>query len=238
MDLRDKVCVVTGASRGIGKAVAEAFAARGAHLFLVARNERDLQATADACSTAGAPEVVVHAADLATTAGVRSTTKTVTEVFGGYDVLVNNAGRGEAKPITEVSDAEFDIDMALNLRAPYLLTRHAVEVMRRRGGGQVVQIASGLAYGGRAEWSLYAAAKFGLRGFTESVRQEVSQENIKVGTVAPGYTATHFFDSWGVPDAFALPLAPEDVAHAVVAMVEQPETSDMKEITVRNRASP
>ncbi len=238
MDVKDKVAVVTGASKGIGEAVALALAAKGARLLLVARTKDLLEAVAAACREAGSPKVVVLEADLASYEGLDAVVMTAVSQFDGYDILVNNAGSGRVAAIQDVSDEEFDAQMAINLRAPFMLTQSAVKVLRRRGGGQVVQIASGLAYFGRAGWSLYAAAKFGLRGFTECVRQEVASEGIKVGIVAPGYTATHFFDSWGPPGEFKDALAPADVAHAVMAMIEQGAASDIKEITVRGRGSP
>ncbi len=238
MDPKDKVAVVTGASKGIGEAVALALAARGARLLLVARSKDLLDAVSQRCREAGSPNVVVLEADLTTYDGLDAVVMTAVSHFDGFDILVNNAGSGRVAAIQDVSDEEFDEQIALNLRAPYMLTQSAVKVLRRRGGGQVVQIASGLAYFGRAGWSLYAAAKFGLRGFTECVRQEVAAQGIKVGIVAPGYTATHFFDSWGPPTSFKDALDPADVAHAVLAMIEQGEASDIKEITVRGRASP
>lgn len=238
MDIENKVAFVTGASKGIGEAVAKAFATKKARLFLVARSGDRLASLADTCASMGAPEVVTHTADLADPAAVDATVKAVHEAYDGYDILVNNAGVGQPKPITEVRDEELDHDLALNVRTPYVLTRDAVRTMRARGGGQVVQIASGLAYRGMADWSLYAGSKFALRGFTECVRHEVSEEGIKVGTVAPGYTDTRFFDGWGPPEAFREPITPDDVAYAVVAMVEQSGKSDIREITVRNPASP
>ncbi|MGB0652998.1 MAG: SDR family oxidoreductase [Thermoplasmatota archaeon] len=238
MDVSGKVAVVTGASKGIGLAVAEALAAKGASLLLVARGQEALEAAAEACRTAGAPRVVPLVADLTTHEGLDAVVMASVQQFGGFDILVNNAGAGTARPITQVSDEEFDREIALNLRAPYLLTQAAVKVLRRRGGGQVVNIGSGLSYFAKANWSLYAATKFGLRGFTECVRQEVAKEGIKVGLVAPGMTETPFFDHWESPPDLSQALQPADVAHAVLAMIEQGPGSDIREITVRPPHSP
>ncbi len=240
MDPKGKVAVVTGATKGIGHAVALALARKGARLLIVARDESELKAAAEEFRKAGSPRVAAVAADLGTANGLDAVVLSAVREFDGFDILVNNAGHGLMKPIVEVSDGEFDRMVAVNLRAPFMLTQAAVKVLRRRGGGQVVQIASGLAYRGLPGWSLYCATKFGLRGFTECVREEVAKENIKVGIVAPGYTETHFFDDW--PDRegrdFTDALQPEDVAHAVMALVEQGPTSDIKEILVRNKRSP
>lgn len=242
MDVKGKVAVVTGATKGIGRAVALAFAGQGARLLLVARDETELAEARAACLAAGCPQAATVAADLATLAGLDAVVLAAVREFDGFDILVNNAGTGKVAPIEKVEDAEFDRVVAVNLRAPYLLTQSAVKVMRRRGGGQVVQIASGLAYRGAAGWSLYCATKFGLRGFTEAVRHEVSKEGIKVGIVAPGYTETQFFDDWEDTKrgerSFEGALQPEDIAHAVLAMVTQGPASDIAEIVVRTRRSP
>ena len=240
--LTGKVAVITGATKGIGRAVALGLAGQGARLLLVARGEAELAETRTACLAAGSPQVATVAADLATLAGLDALVLAAVREFDGFDILVNNAGTGAVAPIEKVSDEEFDRTVAVNLRAPYLLTQAAVKVMRRRGGGQVVQIASGLAYRGAAGWSLYCATKFGLRGFTEAVRHEVSKEGIKVGIVAPGYTETQFFDEWEDTKrgerSFEGALQPDDIAHAVLAMVTQGEASDIAEILVRTRRSP
>ncbi|MGB1697261.1 MAG: SDR family oxidoreductase [Thermoplasmatota archaeon] len=229
------VALVTGATKGIGRATALALAAAGHDLLLTGRNETELVELAGQIKGV---RVVTVAADLATYEGLDAVCMTAIQQFDGYDILINNAGMGAVKPATEVSDEEFDRTIAINLRAPFMLCQHAIKVMRRRGGGQIVNIGSGLSYTGRANWSLYAATKFALRGLTESLRQEVSGEGIKVGLVAPGFTATNFFDDFAEPVDTSKALQPEDVAHAILSMVQQPATSDMKEIQVRNSLSP
>lgn len=239
--MQGKVALVTGATKGIGRACAEALAAAGATILVVARSETDVQEFVAKLQSQGA---TVHGiiADLSTYEGLDKVVLEAVRLTDGFDILVNNAGRGHARPMVDVSDTEFDLEVALNLRAPFMLTQSAIKIMRRRGGGQVVQIASGLAYFARGGWSLYCATKFGLRGFTEAVRQEVGKEGIKIGIVAPGYTKTHFFDKWedtlAGTRSFDGALAPEDVAHAVMAMVTQGPNSDMREITVRTGSAP
>ncbi len=235
--MRDKVAVVTGATRGIGRGVALALAARGARLVLVGRDESALSSVKGDCEREGSPRVVVVAADLADLKGLDAVVLAAVREFDGFDILVNNAGYGMKAPLAAVTDEQFERMVAVNLRAPFMLTQSAVKVMRRRGGGQVVQIASGLAYRGLADWSLYAATKFGLRGFTECVRAEVAAEGIKVGIVAPGYVETEFHDAIA-GQAGQAGLAVADVVHAVMAMIEQPATSDLKEIILRHKGSP
>lgn len=236
--LDGKVALVTGASKGIGRAVSLALARHGASLLLVARGQEALEATAQECREAGSPRVEPIVADVAEYKDLDRIVMTAVRAFDGFDILVNNAGIGSVKPITEVSDEEYDRTMAVNVRAAYMLTQSAVKVMRKRHGGQVVTIGSGLSYFGRADWSLYATTKFAVRGMTECVRHEVAREGIKVGLVSPGYTETHFFDDMPGEHTFDGALRPDDVAHAVMAMVEQPRTSDIKEITVRGPKSP
>lgn len=236
--LAGKVAVVTGASKGIGRAVAEALAGEGVSLLLVARGEAPLEEAASACRAAGSPRVLALSADVASSHDLDRIVLAAVREFDGFDILVNNAGIGDVKPIEDVDDDEVDRTLAVNLRAPYLLCQAAVKVMRRRKGGQIVNIGSGLSYFGRAHWTLYAATKFGLRGLTESLRHEVSDQDIKVCLVAPGYTRTHFFDDVQGEHDFTHALAPEDVAHAVMAVVGQPPGSDIKEVQVRNKLSP
>ncbi len=238
MDPKDKTALITGATKGIGYSVAMALARAGSRLILVARDEERLAVTAEACRDGGAPVVHTIAADVATSEGLDRIVLESVRLESGFDILVNNAGIGDIKPITKVDDDEFDHTVAVNLRAPFMLTQAAVKIMRKRGGGQIVQIGSGLSYFPRAEWSLYAATKYGLRGFTECVRLEVAHQGIKVGTVAPGYTETHFFDDIPGDRSFDGALQPDDVAHAVMAMIMQSPRSDIKEITVRPPASP
>lgn len=236
--LDGKVALVTGASKGIGRAISLALARRGIILLLVARGEEGLEATAKECRDAGSPRVLPIVADVAEYKDLDRIVLTAVRECDGFDILVNNAGIGSVKPITDVSDEEFDRTLAVNLRAPYMLTQAAVKVMRKRHGGQIVTIGSGLSYVGRAHWSLYATTKFAVRGMSESVRYEVAKEGIKVGLVSPGYTKTAFFDQEPGTTDLEGALHPEDVAHAVMAMVDQPATSDIKEITVRGPKSP
>jgi len=242
MEVAGKVALVTGATKGIGRAIALALARKGAQLLLVARDAEELESAKAECLQAGSPRVSIVAADVGDLRGLDTIVLAAVRDFDGFDILVNNAGIGSLNPIEKVADEEFERMVAVNLRAPYMLTQSAVKIMRRRGGGQVVQVASGLAYRGAAGWSAYCATKFGLRGFTEAVRQEVAREGIKVGIVAPGYTQTEFFEDW--PDtkrgerSFEGALQPEDVAHAVLAMVEQGPASDIALMQVRNSRSP
>ncbi len=237
MDPAGKVALVTGATKGIGRAVALALAERGAKLLLVARTETDLADARKACLDAGSPHVATVAADLGDLKGLDAVVLMAVREFDGFDILVNSAGYGMKAPLVAVTDEQFERMINVNLRAPFMLTQSAVKMMRRRGGGQVVQLASGLAYRGLADWSVYAAAKFGLRGFTESVRAEVAGEGIKIGLVAPGYVETDFHK--GLPGQAGLGgLAAGDVAHAVMSMILQPAGSDIKEIIVRHKGSP
>lgn len=233
-----KVALITGASKGIGAATSLALARLGMRLVLVSRGQADLDAIAAKCRDAGAPRVLAIAADVAKYEDLDRIIMSSVREFNGFDVLVNNAGIGSVKPIDDVSDDEYDHTMAVNVRAPFMLCQVAVKMMRRKGGGQIVNIGSGLSYVGRAEWSLYAASKFALRGLTESLRHECAKDGVKVALVAPGFTKTAFFDDEPGERDLDGALHPDDVAHAIVSVITQPATSDIKEITVRGPISP
>ncbi len=238
MDVNGKVALVTGASKGIGAATSLALARIGMRLALVARGEDALDAIAAKCREAGSPRVLTIPADVAEYKDLDRIIMSCVREFNGFDVLVNNAGIGSVKPIEDVSDDEFDHTVAVNLRAPFMLCQVAMKMLRRKSGGQIINVGSGLSYVGRAEWSLYAMTKFGLRGLTESLRHEGAKDGVKVALVAPGYTKTSFFDDEAGERDMDGALHPDDVAHAIVSVVTQPDTSDIKEITVRGPISP
>ncbi len=233
-----KVALITGASKGIGAATARAMAKAGARLVLVARGQEALDAIAEECRSLGSPKVLPIAADVAKYEDLDRIIMSAVREFNGFDVLVNNAGIGSVKPIEDVSDEEYDHTMAVNLRAPFMLCQVAVKMMRRKGGGQIINIGSGLSYVGRADWSLYAASKFALRGLTECLRHECAKDGVKIALVAPGFTKTHFFDDEEGERDLEGALHPDDVAHAVMSVVTQPASSDIKEVTVRGPISP
>ena len=225
------VVVVTGASQGIGRAIAEAFAARdGAQVALVARTESKLEATAEACRDRGG-EARVLPADVTDAAAVADVAETVRAEWGVPDVLVNNAGRFRYAPLDELTLEGFREQLDVNLTGTFAVTQAFLPAMREQGAGHlffVGSVASLQAYPGNAG---YCAAKHGVRGLARTVRAETKDEGLRVTTVLPGATYTPTWDGVDLPEDRFMP--PEDVAQAVVDATRLSDRTVVEELLLR-----
>lgn len=186
--LDGQVALVTGASRGLGAAMAIALAEAGADVALVARG--DLEATGSAVRAAGRRALAVHA-DLASREAPAHIMRAVIEGFGRADILVNNAGIIRRAPALDTSDEDWDAVIAVNLRTVFVLSREfARAVVERKSSGRIVNIASMLSFQGGVRVPAYTAAKSGLLGLTRALANELAPLGINVNAIAPGYMAT------------------------------------------------
>ena len=212
MDVRGSVCLVTGASSGIGAATARALSSRGARVLAAGSDPGRTQAAA---ARAGGTALV---ADLAADGAAAQLAASAEAVHGRVDVLVNNAGVGWAGEFAEMPEAEISRLVQVDLTAALLLTRALLPGMVGRGRGHVVSVGSIAGHaGGRGE-AVYAACKAALAAFTESLRQEHARSPVGFSVVIPGVVATPFFDRRGVPytRTFPRPVPAERVAAAIV----------------------
>ena len=223
--------LVTGASRGLGAALARGLAARGYSLLLVARSEAELARCADECVAHGA-RAVGCAADLALADDCERVAQRAEHEFGGIDVLINNAGIGPYRPFVDNPPAELQRTVALNLVAPMLLSHALLPGMASRGHGYVINIASDLARRPLANMAPYVASKFGLLGFGASLHREVRSRGVKVTTVLPGIIDSSFNGAAeGSKDArWALPTT--TLASQVLALLDLPPQVVVDEITL------
>jgi NAD(P)-dependent dehydrogenase (short-subunit alcohol dehydrogenase family) len=226
------VAVVTGASRGIGRAIAEALAAEGMRLVLNARTPDRLEDAAAALRSRGA-EVEALAGDVGEEEVARRLVETASARFGGLDVLVNNAGVGSFGPLETMDPAEFDRVVRTNLRGPFLLMRAAIPAMRRRGGGTLVTLASLAGVNPVPRRAAYAATKWALIGLSRSVLQEVRQDGIRVLILEPGSTLTEFGHDPAKKEREDKFVRPEDVAAMLVAALKLPPRATVSEIEIR-----
>jgi 3-oxoacyl-[acyl-carrier protein] reductase len=225
--LDGKVALVTGATGGIGAAIATALHAQGAKVAITGRREAELASLA---ATLGAEGVLVAPADLADPAAPAALVEKVEASLGSLDILVNNAGFTRDMLALRMGDADWNAVLEVDLTAPFRLARAALRGMMKRRHGRIVSIASIVGVTGNAGQANYAAAKAGLIGMSKSLAQEVATRGVTVNVVAPGFVKTAMTDA--LPEAARTALlsriptqrmgAPEDVAGAV-AWLASPE---------------
>lgn len=234
--MKHPVVLITGASQGIGAAIAKVFAkeVRGVRLALVARNEKNLATVARACAKlVSGPGAAVESfgCDVSDEASVAAVAAAVMKRFGGVDVLINNAGKFEAAPLAEMSVAQFDRLIGANLRSVFLVSKAFVPAIVKRGRGDIFNMSSiaGLdAYPGGAG---YCAAKFGVTGLSKVMRAELKTKGVRVCCVYPGATWSPSWSGSGVPETRMMPAA--DVARAFLDVYRLTRKTVVEEIVLR-----
>jgi 3-oxoacyl-[acyl-carrier protein] reductase len=218
LPLQDHVALVTGASRGIGRAVARALAARGAAVALVARDAARLAEVVGEIQAAGGRALALPA-DLADDAALARLIPRVMEQFGKLTLLVNNAGIGIYGPFEKVENEVWDRVMRLNARAPFILCREAIAPMRAAGGGAIVNIASVVGIKGYVNQAAYTASKHAMMGFSKVLAQEVKPDRIRVHTICPGGVDTDMAGQARPDLDRSILIQPEAIAEVVVFLL-------------------
>jgi NAD(P)-dependent dehydrogenase (short-subunit alcohol dehydrogenase family) len=208
--LEGKVALVTGASKGIGKAVAAAYANEGARVFVCARNEAELHRAVAEIRAAGG-EVYGLAGDVGSAEDAKRLVSEAQRQFGALQILVNNASLlGPRAPIAEYPIAAWEEVIRVNLTGPFLMTREVLQLMIPRRAGSIINVSSGVGRIGRARWGAYAASKFGLEGLTQLTADEVREFGIRVNTINPGPTRTEMrAAAYPEEDPLSLPVPDE-----------------------------
>lgn len=233
--IEGKVAVVTGAGRGIGRAIALELSRMGARVALVARTVSQLEETAKLSEGVGR----VFPADVRKRDDVQKVLEQVSSTFGPVDILVNAAGVGVFGQVVDFSDADYDLMLDTNLRSIFMSCRSVLPSMMAQGRGDIINIASIAGKVGSATRAVYCASKFGVVGFTQSLAEEVRQHGIRVSVICPGSTDTYFSsDPNREGKARNKMLAPSDVAHAVRMLVTQEPNSFISEIVLRPTQKP
>lgn len=222
MEPKGKVTIITGASEGIGKALAEALAARGAQLVLAARSEEKLKALASAI-----PGSLVAVTDMHDPAAIAHLIEVTVQKFGRIDLLINNAGRGLYGPLERVNLEDYEQIMDLNVFAPLRAMQLVTPIMRKNGGGMIVNISSMVSKNAYPGLGAYASTKYALNALSLTARNELAADHIVVSTFHPRMTATRFGEnSAGVPLDFSgrggvrPPVdTPEQVAEKVLDLI-------------------
>ncbi len=234
--LAGKVALVTGAGRGIGKAVSLLLAESGCRVVLTARSQDQLDTVA-AIIEKNKGEAFAVPADLTQDDEIQRLVDSIREKCGSVDILVNNAGWGKRAPVARAKIEDWDQTLRVNLRAPMVLAHLLVPDMIAKGGGAVINIGSISGKTGEANGSAYSASKFGLIGFTQSLYEEVREHGIKVAVILPGFVDTPLIPANRQVDRSKM-IRAEDVAQTVHFVLTSPATCCPVEITVRPQRSP
>ena len=236
MNLDGKAAVVTGGTKGIGFAIAEALLREGSRVYVCARDVAEIEAAVE--------KLTVHGEAYGMVCDVRSEEQVVALLdscerrLGGIDILVNNAGVGYMnKAVDEISSDEFRSTIETNLFGVFYACHHAIPMMKRRGGGYIINISSLAGQNAHPRMAAYNASKFGLNGFSEALMQEVRHDNIKVSYVCPGSVNTEFGGDT-VTDEKAWQLQPADIAHVVVDLIKMDARALPSKVEIRPSKPP
>jgi NAD(P)-dependent dehydrogenase (short-subunit alcohol dehydrogenase family) len=237
--LQDRVAIVTGASNGIGRGIAEAFAAEGAKTVLVARRAEVLDEVAAGIKARGGEALAVPA-DLTKEEAVTAVFTTVTKAYGRLDVLVNNAGVAAHKSTEDITLQDWRAALDINITAAFLCAREAIRIMKAQKpqGGRIINVGSVSAKTPRPDSLPYTVTKFGLQGMTHQLTMDGRKHNIVASIIHPGATFSSFSTRRGrmTPGAGEKPedyiMAAEDVAKVAVLMAALPGEVNLYEATI------
>lgn len=218
--VKDKTAIVTGSTKGIGRAIAEELLHAGARVTISARNEGEVEAAARDLEKAHPKHVLALRCDVRREKDVVALFEETEMVFGGVDILVNNAGVGFFRNLEEMSLTDWNSVIETNLTGVFLCSRAAIPSMRKRGGGYILNISSLAGRNAFPQATAYNASKFGLNGLSEALMQEVRYDGIKVSYLMPGSVATHFNDHTPGPED-EWKIQPQDIARIVLDLLTQ-----------------
>ena len=236
MSLKDKTALVTGASKGIGFAIAKRLVEGGARVYICARDREEVEAAVARLSEIG--EAYGKVCDVRDEEQVKRLLESCESRLVGFDILVNNAGVGiMRKTVEEITPDEFRQTIETNLLGTYYACHYAIPMLNRRGGGYIINISSLAGQNPHPGMAAYNASKFGLNGFTEAMMQEVRHDNVKVSYICPGSVNTEFGGD-SVSDEKAWQIQPDDIAQIVVDLLAMEPRTLPSKVEVRPSRPP
>ncbi len=236
VDLEGRVALVTGAGRGIGRAICESLSRAGASVVAVARTAQQIEGVVRELVDRGGSAVAIRA-DVAEEGDVQVLFDQVRARFGRLDVLINNAGQGRFGPLEEFSAADFDRVVAVNLRGTFLCCRQAARMMIAQRAGYIINISSVVGFKGYPNQSAYTAAKHGVLGLTKSLAAELHRHGVRVSAVLPGGVDTELVRA-ARPDLDRSALMqPDDIAQTVLYLLSLSDRAAVDQIYIRRRGS-
>ena len=237
MDLSNKIAIVTGGTKGIGRAIAESLVNAGAGVAITARDDDEIGKTVAELKKLGAGTVAGYVCDVRDYEQVKSVVAEVAKEFGGLDIIVNNAGVGIFASVESMSVEDFRTVLETNVFGVFYCCHEAIPLMKQRGGGYIINISSLAGANPHAEMAAYNASKFGLNGFSEALMQEVRHNGIKVSYIMPGSVNTAFGGDEPSNEK-SWQLQPNDIAQVVMDLLSYPERALPSRIEIRPSRPP
>ena len=223
MELRGKIALVTGGGRGIGRGIVDRFLEEGAQVGVVQRQPVD-------DVLVGHPRVAHVKADLSVSSSTASAIGQTVERFGGIDILVNNAGIMFERTVSEIQPEEWDLMLAVNLRAPLFLAQAALPQMRERGGGSIINIGSIEGLGANPDHVAYCASKAGVHGLTRAMAVDLGAHNIRCNAIAPGWISSELSETY--LDSHPDPAAVRDALNRLHPLGRVGQPTDVGDLAV------
>jgi NAD(P)-dependent dehydrogenase (short-subunit alcohol dehydrogenase family) len=237
MDLSGKVAIVTGGTKGIGRGIAEALVRENVNVCISARSRNEIDETVRDLRAFGKSTAIGRVCDVRINAQVKSLLEVAVSEFGGLDILVNNAGIGIFATVEEMSPEDFRAVVETNLFGVFYCCHEAIPLMKRRGGGYIINISSLAGANPHPRMAAYNASKFGLNGFSEALMQEVRHDGIKVSYIMPGSVNTEFGgDSPSEKNSWQ--LQPADIARVVLDLLQHDARALPSRVEIRPSKPP
>jgi 3-oxoacyl-[acyl-carrier protein] reductase len=237
MSIEGKVAIVTGGTKGIGRAIAEALVREGANVCISARSRNEIDEAIRDLRALKRGEATGIVSDVCNYSQVKPLFELTVSQFGGLDILVNNAGIGMFQTVEEMSPEDFRSVLETNLFGVFYCCHEAIPLMKQRGGGYIINMSSLAGTNAHPQMAAYNASKFGLNGFSEALMQEVRHDGIKVSYIMPGSVNTEFGGDEPTGDK-AWQLQPSDIATAVLDLLRHDPRALVSRVEIRPSKPP
>jgi len=236
IDLKNRVALVTGASRGIGRGISLMLADSGVHVILTARSMDKLQKVKEEITSRGGNATVIPA-DIAKEQDIKTLFKIIKDKFGRLDIVINNAGIGIWGNLVDFSIEDFDKIMNINVRGTYLCCQQAMKMMIPQKNGYIINISSVVGFKGYPNQSAYTASKHAIMGLTKSLAVEAQEHNIRISAILPGGVETDLSFKARPDLDRSLLILPEDIAKTVLYLLSLSDRAMVDQIFVRRMSS-
>jgi 3-oxoacyl-[acyl-carrier protein] reductase len=238
MNLQGKTAIVTGGTKGIGRAITAALIADGISVCISARSQREIDAAVNELNRVDRGKAIGFVCDVRDYDQVKTLINHTAKELGGVDILVNNAGIGMFETVAETSPADFRAVVETNLFGVFYCCHEAIPEMKRRGGGYIINISSLAGANPHPRMAAYNASKFALNGFSEALMQEVRHDNIKVSYIMPGSVNTEFGGDSPSDDKKSWQLTPDDIARVVIDLLHHDDRALPSRVEIRPSKPP